>query len=358
MTDQYLFGVIARRPVAFAPGETEAAQCEAARVVWSGGLGALVAPYRGAPLRDLDKPRLVRLLLHHQRMAEAAMAGGSVLPVRFGTVLPSFRHVQRLLRESSRFLHGALATVAETVEVEVVATWETAQVVQQVAADPEVAALRDQLAARANVSVAERSGLGRLVKAHLDARRTAFRERLFAAVAPVARDAIANPLISDEMVFNVAFQVGAGDVDAFDDRVRQFDDACAGAISLRTIGPLPPYSFASLEIIPVEADAVAHALDVLGLRPGASQAEVRRAYRLHAAAITRATDDPAGRAVALQRVRRAADLLAPAGRERPATDETRGHSPATTGTFRLSLRRAPSDQEEGLRFGASQEAAG
>jgi hypothetical protein len=50
-------------------------------------------------------------------------------------------------------------------------------------------------------------------------------------------------------------------------------------LTCRVVGPLAPYSFATVEIEIVEAAALTKAMRLLGLGPNASVAQVRLAYR-------------------------------------------------------------------------------
>src|SRR5947209_4547587 len=75
------------------------------------GLTAVVSQYQGPALEDLSRADLLTSLVIHQRVLEAAMAEGTLIPVKFGTVLRSPEEVlDTLTRFHARF-EGALAEV-------------------------------------------------------------------------------------------------------------------------------------------------------------------------------------------------------------------------------------------------------
>jgi len=95
----------------------------------------------------------------------------------------------------------------------------------------------------------------------------------------------------------------------FDSRVRQLNDLFHDRINFRIIGPLPPYSFATVEVTRLSPEKIEEARQLLGLGEVISEAEVRRAYR-HLAAEThpdRKGDEMAK--VRFAKLRQASDLL-------------------------------------------------
>jgi Gas vesicle synthesis protein GvpL/GvpF len=61
------------------------------RVVRHRGVDAVVSDYSGRDLQSLPREVVLRRLLAHQRVVERAMAGSTVLPVKFGTVLSGYQ---------------------------------------------------------------------------------------------------------------------------------------------------------------------------------------------------------------------------------------------------------------------------
>ena len=249
------------------------------------GLACVLSDYTGRELASMSKEEVVRCLLAHQIVVEQVMKKHTVLPVKFGTVLATPDEVLDLLSQGHQQFVEALAWIADKVEVEVAATWDTAQVLREISAEPEIVRAREAIASRpGQPTVEERIRLGQMVKTFMDRRRDSYRERMLDFLQPVAIDVQPNALVSEQMVMNVAFLVEKVNQKEFDSQVGQLNDLFRGQINFRIIGPLPPYSFASVEVTRPNWEKLSEAQRMLGLPQVISEARVRKAYREMAAA--------------------------------------------------------------------------
>ena len=101
-------------------------------------------------------------------------------------------------------------------------------------------------------------------------------------ICPVYR---AHELMDDKMVLNCAFLTGKAQQEEFYARVESLDKELAGKLNFRCIGPLPPYSFYTLEIKKMDFQELEWARSKLGLSsPVATKNEIKKAY--HRAAVS------------------------------------------------------------------------
>ena len=248
-------------------------------------LNCVLSDYSGGDFDCMSKEEVVRCLLAHQIVVEKVMREHTVLPMKFGTVLATPDEVLDLLSQGHQQFVEALTWIADKVEVEVAATWDTAQVLREISAEPEIVRAREAIASRpGQPTVEERLRLGHIVKASMDRHRDSYRERMIDFLKPVALDVQPNALVSEQMVMNVAFLVEKADQEEFDSQVGQLNDLFHGQINFRIIGPLPPYSFATVEVARPNWEKLPQAQRILGLPQVISEARVRKAYREMAAA--------------------------------------------------------------------------
>lgn len=248
------------------------------RTIRGGGLAAVVGASPPVDFRALPREDAVRYLLAHQRVVEAVMRGSAALPVKFGTVLADEADVVSLLARGESVLSPPLVRLARHVQIELIVSWPLDQVLREVAAEDAVAQLKAQIAAQAATSD-RRVELGRLVKASIDRRRSSCRTRIVAALQSVVADVAENALMDDRMVANLALLVPDGAIAAFDQCLAQLDEVFDGRLNFRCIGPLPPYSFATVEVILPSFDAIDQARRTLSLGDTAGRAEIKSAYR-------------------------------------------------------------------------------
>src|SRR4051812_6754701 len=112
------------------------------RIVTADGLGALTSD---VPAGDLEAGR--DELLAHSRVLEKALERGTVLPMRFGVVMPSEASVREELLDPHRDeLEAQLDEMEGKVEVNVKAIYDEAAALREVVAEqPEVAELRQAI---------------------------------------------------------------------------------------------------------------------------------------------------------------------------------------------------------------------
>ena len=324
------------------------------------GLGCVVSGYSGEEFGALPKEQLVRHLLSHQRVIEGVMDDHAVLPVKFGTLLDSSQEVRALLSQGHSEFARALASIRDKVEIEVAATWDTGQVLQEIGSEEEVARAREAIARKGQPTVEDRIWLGQMVKSYMDKRREGHRERMVGFLKPLSVDVAVNALVSDELVMNVAFLVDRDRQREFDEGVQRLDELFQNEINFRVIGPLPAYSFSTVEVTRLTPEQVEEARQTLHLGNVITEAEVRKAYRRLAAEEQRNLspgDELAkGR---FARLRQASELLLSCCRVRTAAKGGKRHSALTSqaidGLFAIAIKGSQSDEVEPARFGGAVE---
>jgi len=255
--------------------------------------GNLAAVVSSSPLEDyrgLERPQAARYLVAHQRVVEAVMATDwptaaavsqkqPLLPVQFGTTLPDETWVSRLLVQGAELFHTKLAQLAGLVQMEVVMLWPLQEVFQEIALEPAIARIKADLAQRATPpTIVERTILGQLVETALTQRRTALRERILPSLCEGAIEFVQNPLMDASMVANVALLLDQAGRTALERRMEALDAELGGRHTFRCVGPLPPYSFATVEVQRPSFQGIDAARRCLGLGETATWAEVRHAY--------------------------------------------------------------------------------
>jgi len=310
MDGKYIYGIIRTSDSAIL-GITGLGGTNQVYTVSYRGLGCVLSDYSGTEFGSMSKEELIRWLLEHQVVVEHVMREHTVLPVKFGTVLDTYDEVHDLLSQGYSQFADALSWIEDKVEVEVAATWDTNQVLQAIGQEEDIVHTREATASRpGQPPLEERIHMGQMVKASMDRRRDIYRERMISFLKPVAVDVQPNALVSDELAMNVAFFIESATQEGFDSLVRQLNDLFHNRINFRIIGPLPPYSFATVEITRLSPEKIEEARQLLGLDDVFSEPEIRRAYR-RLAAETHPCLRP-GEALTktqLVKLRRASDLL-------------------------------------------------
>lgn len=250
------------------------------RIVRGDALAAVVSAAPAIDFRALSREDAVRYLLAHQRVVESVMRSSTALPVKFGTTLPDEAAVVRMLAHGAAMLAPPLAELSRHVQVELIVSWSIDDIVREVATEDAVVRLKTQIATQAGgASSEQRLAIGKLVKDAIDGRRESYRSRIVAAVRAIAADLVENAVMDDRMVANLALLLPKGASDALDRRLAELDEEFGGRLNFRCVGPLPPYSFATVEVNLPSFEAIDRARRALSLGDKAGLAEIKSAYR-------------------------------------------------------------------------------
>lgn len=225
---------------------------------------------------------LARLLLSHQQTIESIMEVAPVLPVRFATVAPDRESVERCLSNGAAEFAEALERLAGTTQFEILVTWDLDRVFADIAGSSEVARLKSELVVNGQLDQAASVKLGAAVKGLLDQRRGEVSRELSGALRAIAIDASENTLMDDRMVLNLALLIDGDRAGALDRCLEGLDAAYDSKLNFRCVGPLPPHSFATVEVSFLDAGKISWACDVLELDDVADAEDVRAAYRQRA----------------------------------------------------------------------------
>ena len=244
-----------------------------------GGVAAVVGASPLADYRGLRRDQAARYLLTHQRVVETVMHDSPLLPLRFGTVLPDESWVSRLLTQGAPLFRTTLDRVAGQAQMEIVVLWNLQQVFAEIGQEAHVVQLKEQVATRPpEETLGERVAIGQMVQASLEQRRTALQDHVVHRLGQVALDVVINPHMDDSMVANVALLLDQAGREALDRRLATLDREFEGRLLFRCVGPLPPYSFATVEVEMPSFPAVDRARRLLGLGETTTGGEIKRAY--------------------------------------------------------------------------------
>lgn len=250
------------------------------QIVRNGDWAAVISDATFDSLNDLTRGDVMRYLTRHQEAIEEIMGFSTVLPVKFGTLLENEAQVHTLLSLGHDEFMRTSRAIGACVEFDVAVTWNPTEVFAQIAVAPQIAALKAQVEAlpedqRLRASV----GVGQVVKQVFDEQRNATRDALVQEIGKVVRRWQLNPLMDDSMVMNVACLVADDQLSPLEAAVMALDKQYEDRLQFRLIGPLPPYSFATVEARVVYDAHLDAACRILGLPDAACTPEqVKHAF--------------------------------------------------------------------------------
>ncbi len=250
------------------------------------GLSAVVSQASCADYRGMQRQDAVRYLLAHQRVTEAVMnhcrsseESFAILPVKFGTVLADEARMLQLLAYGAATFQPALDELRNLFQIELLVLWDLNEVFQEIRNEPAIAEITASIAARPNDdTTAERIVVGQMVKALIEKRRSSIKEQFLNRLRDIAQGVIINPPMDDSMVLNLALLLDDAGHNTTDQLLDELDEQFAGKLNIRSVGPLPPYSFASVDVRTPSFAEIENARQILGLGETSTYNDIRKVY--------------------------------------------------------------------------------
>ena len=191
----------------------------------------------------------------HEQVLRAALDGRDVvLPVRFGSVYPDAGALETaLLAPSAAQLEALLDEFDGTVELELRALYPDQEAIlrELVRSDPGLARRRER--ARQSGGYHAQIELGEATLAAFEQRRAADQAHLRERLAPLARDVRERSELPERVAAQFAFLVERARTAEFEQAAERLAEDVHDRLTLRLVGPLPPYSFVAFELEPAEA---------------------------------------------------------------------------------------------------------
>ena len=237
------------------------------------------APIRA--YRSMKKEEVIPYLFAHQAIIEKVLEERTVVPVKFGTTARDEEEVRGILEQGYPQLRAALAAMEGKIELDlVVQLKDLNSVFRQIGEEPEIRRQKAAIAGRPpQETTEERMRIGQTVKARLDQMREERAADIVEVLKPLTRDICPHALLDDRMILNTAFLVDRAREGMVSETLERLNGRYDDRIDFRCVGPLPPYSFATVEVKTFQFEEIDRARWLLGLREDAGLAEIRDAYR-------------------------------------------------------------------------------
>lgn len=245
------------------------------KILSAGALAAVVGPVPEGGLKGRDRSMLLPWLLAREKMMERLLALTPVLPVSLGTELEDEARVRHLLDRGEDVLQDALGTLGARVEMNLTVRWALDAVVARLLGGMSPA-LR---AAAERGDAAARQALGVQLGTLVASERQEVRRRVVEHLAPAVSDLIVTEPAAQEDVAGFALLLDREAEAGLDAALEALDLAFAGALSFRLVGPLAPYSFASVDVHLSPLDAVQAARSELGVAADIDPKTLKEVYR-------------------------------------------------------------------------------
>lgn len=245
-------------------------------------ISAIVSDRESAHIDYLDRETLGYLLVHHQKTIEELMEKGfnMLIPMRLGTIVNSKEEVIKILANGHDLIIDTLKKIEYLTEIDLVVTWaDFPDLLKEIAGHPEIIAMKDNILKKTDtLSQIDQMKVGILVQAKLKEKNTKVELNILDSLASISLDIKTHEVMNDQMVTNSALLIDRNKKAKFEQVIDQLDEEYKGLLNFKLVGPLPCYSFYTIEVKELNPEHVAQAKKELELREETSESEIKKAY--------------------------------------------------------------------------------
>jgi hypothetical protein len=246
-----------------------------------GKISAIVAESNIVDYSELGTEPLARLLLSHQQTIESIMKMGfnTIIPVQLGTFAENVRQVKKIIETGYDLILQTFEKISGFIEIDIVATWaDFSTTLSEIANNQQVLALKSEIQQKEEITHEDQMKIGMLVKRLLDRKSNELSTQLFNSLEPFSQKSKQHELLNDQMISNTAFMVNQQQQLLMEKALEELDMELDGKLNFKLVGPLPCYSFFTLEAKLLQYYDLHDAAKGLDLNGEISEKSIRQAY--------------------------------------------------------------------------------
>jgi len=194
---------------------------------------------------------LARLLVKHQEIIEKIMSlKFTVIPVKLGTWAADTVEVTDILKKGNVLFRNIMEKIKDKVEIDVAVTWsDFSATLKEIGEKEEIKALKASISDNSKeINTDDQIKLGMAVKKELDRITEEYALKIKDCFEEYWVSSKSHVLMDDKMILNAAFLINKNNQNDFDKRILDTDTKFDEKLNFRCVGPLPPYSFYTVEI--------------------------------------------------------------------------------------------------------------
>lgn len=256
--------------------------CEEVYTVSYQGISAVVSDSEIVDYTRMHKDSLAIFLVRHQRAIEKIMGlGYTIIPMRLGTFAKDRREIQYILSYGYSIIKDIFSKISDRIEIDIVAEWsDFTSTLKRIGEGEEIKLSKERLlASPGGATMDDRMKVGFMVKESLDKKGEGYSQEIQTVLKSVSQACKIHELMNDKMVSNIAFLIDKSNQNTFYEKVEKLNAKFKEELNFRCIGPLPPYSFYTVEIKTINNEEIDWAKNKLGiLNDIISKDELKKAY--------------------------------------------------------------------------------
>ena len=283
---KYIYGIINSNTSFHLYASENSGEVERVYTVPYQDISAIVSDTKIVDYTHMLKEVLARQLIRHQRVIERIMnLEHTIIPVRLGTFVPEEGEVIDILNKGYGLVKDIIKKISNKIEVDVTAICaDFPSLLKEIGEEKEIKEFKEHLLNDPKgITIDDQMKIGFMLKKTVDKKREEYAIQIQETLKSISHDFKMHELMDDKMMVNSAFLVDKDKREDFDKKVEELNAKFNEKLNFRCVGPLPPYSFYTLEIKTVKNEEVDWAKKKLGiLNDITGKDEIKKAYQRQA----------------------------------------------------------------------------
>jgi hypothetical protein len=247
-------------------------------------VSAIVSESEIIDYTGLRKDILARQLVKHQKIIEGIMPEYSIIPLKLGTIALD-DEVKEILANGYKLIKEIFSKISDKIELDVVAIWsDFNSMLKEVGEEKEIKEFKEQLLSNPKgITVDDQMKIGFMLKKALERKKDEYAQKILGVLKMVSLDFKSHELMDDKMVINTAFLIAEEKRVEFEQKIEELNALFLEKLNFRCVGPLPPYSFYTLEVKKLKFQEIDWARKKLGLiNDTVTREDIKRAHQIKA----------------------------------------------------------------------------
>ncbi|MCK9422962.1 MAG: GvpL/GvpF family gas vesicle protein [Bacteroidales bacterium] len=275
----YIYGIV---PNFYGTTQFQSLENSGVYAITFQNISAIVSDRESTHIDYYDREFLGYLLVHHQKTIEELQDKGftMIIPMRLGTIVSSKEEVIKILTNGYDLIIDTLKKIEYLIEIDLVVTWVNfAGLLKNIAGLPDIEEMKNAIMNNNGIiRKVDEVKMGLFVQEKVDEKNKAIELKILDALSPFGIDIRMHEVMNDEMVTNSAFLINRNKHEKFEQAIHKLDEEYNSALNFKLVGPLPCYSFYTLEVKELNPEQIAQAKKELGLREETSESEIKKGY--------------------------------------------------------------------------------
>jgi hypothetical protein len=246
-------------------------------------ISAIVSDKENVSFEFLDREALGHLLVNHQKTIEDLTGKGfnMLIPMRLGTIVNSKEEVFKILANGHDLIVDTLNKIEHLTEIDLAVTWaDFPATIKEIASHPEIVAMKEDILKKGDaISQIDQVKIGMLLEEKIKEKNKTVELDILNALSTFCTDIKMHEVMNDQMITNSAFLLKRNKKEKFEEVLDRLDEEYKGMLNFKMVGPLPCYSFYTIEVKELNPEHVSQAKKELGLSEIISEAEIKKAYQ-------------------------------------------------------------------------------